>query len=79
MRSLDDIIRELRDTADAAWFIGNGNTYTLLMDARSKLLEARRIADDIMDHADEDEQTFECCMGVANRASNFLAGAVHHE
>jgi hypothetical protein len=65
-RSLDDVLRDLKTTADDLWFQGKGSTYLLLMDARSKLLEARALADHITDFEDVlDTET-------GNMATNFL-------
>lgn len=75
-RSLDDTLRDLKTTADDLWFQGKAPAYMLLMDARSKLLEARRLADFIADAADYDEPSFEVCISVADMATNFLSGTI---
>lgn len=75
-RSLDALVSDLKGTADDLWFHGKGSTYMLLMDARSKLLEARALADALVQGMDDDALTHS---PVGNMATNFLAGAVHHE
>ena len=75
-RSLDTLLEDLKSTADDLWFHGKGSTYMLLMDARSNLLEARALADALVQGMDDDALTFS---PVGNMATNFLAGTVHHE
>ena len=75
-RSLDTLLMDLKSTADDLWFHGKGSTYMLLMDARSKLLEARALSDALVQGMDDDALTFS---PVGNMATNFLAGGVHHE
>jgi hypothetical protein len=68
-RSLDDTLRDLKETADELWFHGKGSTYMLLMDARSKLLEARALADALVQGMDDDALV---SSPVGNMATNFL-------
>jgi hypothetical protein len=75
-RSLDTLLEDLKSTADDLWFRGKGPHYLLVMDARSKLLEARALADALVQGMDDDTLTFS---PVGNMATNFLAGGVHHE
>jgi hypothetical protein len=70
--SLDDIIWRLRKAEEAAFMRGDGDTYTLLLAAGSKLVEASKLADFIIDAADYDEPSFEVCVSVADKATNFL-------
>ena len=76
-RSLDTLLADLKDRADYAWIRGDVRMYyTVLLDARSKLLEARALADALVQGMDDDALTFS---PVGNMATNFLAGTVHHE
>jgi hypothetical protein len=64
--NLDDIIRRLRKAEEAAFMRGDGDTYTLLLCAGSKLAEARELADHITDFEDVlDTET-------GDKATNFL-------